>query len=424
MHPHHDSAATARRLTARAFSNGAELTKDYWIESAKAFVQQQVTKSANTRRAKNVIMFLGDGMSHTSIGESRLFWDVFDHGIISCVTAAAARVVLGGENFKLSFESFPHVASSKTYCVNAQVADSACSATAFLHGVKTNNGLIGLNAAATRGNCNDHTTTSKFTHSIAKWFQDQGRSAGVVTTTTITHATPAGIYAHTANRDWEGNAEVTSGACDHVAVDDIAEQLVHGDIGSRLRVVLGGGSQFFVNTTTTEHGAGGKRTDGKNLIDEWLAGKPTTRQFVRNREQLMAVDGSKSEQLFGLFSSGHLPYQLETNENGQQSVYPTLAEMTSKAIDVLSSDDDGYFLLVEGGRIDHGHHAAKARLAIGETVEFHHAVRTALERVNLDETLVVVTADHSHTLSLAGYSVSLMTCFWSFDKKKKNLKYL
>jgi alkaline phosphatase len=314
-------------------------------------------------------------------------------------------VVLGGEEVKLSFEHFPHVASSKTYCVNAQVADSACSATAFLHGVKTNNGLIGMNAAATRGDCDDHSNQNKFTSSIAKLFQTQGRSTGVVTTTAITHATPACLYAHAANRDWEGNADVTKSACDHILVDDIAEQLVHGEVGSRLKVILGGGSRFFVNTTSTEHRELGRRTDGKNLINEWLA-KNSTRKFVRNRAEMSAVDGKNTDELFGLFSSNHLPFQLETNERNEQGVYPTLTEMMTKAMEVLNKSENGYFLLVEAGRIDHGHHYAQARLAIGEVIEFNKAIQTAIESVDLDETLIVVTADHSHTLSLAGYAVS------------------
>lgn len=274
--------------------------------------------------------------------------------------------------------------------------------------MKTNNGVIGINAGATRANCDDNNDVNKYTQSIAKWFQNENRSAGVVTNTRITHATPAGVYANTANRDWEGNADVTKSACDHGLIDDIAEQLVRGDVGSKLKVVLGGGSKYFVNATETIHGISGVRTDGKNLINEWKNAK-SNRNFVANRDEMMAADNNK--ELFGLFHSDHLPYFLETVEKNEQSVYPTLSEMTAKAIDVLSQDDNGYFLLVEGGRIDHAHHDTLSRLALGETVELSKAVQTALDKVDLDETLIVVTADHSHTMSIAGYAVSKLMDF-------------
>ncbi|KAG5683696.1 hypothetical protein PVAND_012962 [Polypedilum vanderplanki] len=383
MQPHFDVETTANKMTSRAFTNNIELTKDFWIDSAKDFVAKQVKKNLNTKKAKNIIMFLGDGMGHS--------------------TLAATRIALGGEEVKLAFENFPHTASSKTYCTDQSVADSACTITAMLHGIKTNGGIVGLNAAATRNSCEDQNIKNNQIESIAKWFQDQDRSVGVVTNTKITHATPSGVYANIANRNWEGNAEVIRSGCDHLMVDDIAEQLVHGNIGSKLKVALGGGSKYFINTTMIENGSNGARTDGKNLINEWLTAK-TNRQFVRNREELMNVDIRKIDQLLGLFSTHHMPYQLEVNENNEQNIYPTLTEMTLKAIEMLSKNDDGYFLLVEGGRIDNAQHATKARLVIGEMIEFNNAIEAALKKIDLEETLVVVTADHGHALSLAGYS--------------------
>ena len=265
--------------------------------------------------------------------------------------------------------------------------------------------MIGLNAAGTRGNCLDQNNEELYTDSIASWFLKDGRNAGVVTTTKITDATPASAYANIAERGWEDNSGVLRSGCDDTEIYDIAEQLVRGDVGKDLKVILGGGSRFFVNATETEHGARGTRTDGKNLIKEWLDSE-SERAFVRSRKELMDVDTKKVDQLFGLFSTDNMPYHLETVEKKEESIYPTLTEMTMKALDVLTKDDDGFFLLVEGGRIDHGHHGNQAKFAIEESLEFSKAIQATLDRVNLEETLIVVTADHSHVMTLSGYSVS------------------
>jgi alkaline phosphatase len=236
-------------------------------------------------------------------------------------------------------------------------------------------------------------------------FIKDGRNAGIVTTTKITDATPASVYANIAERNWEDNSGVIRSGCNDSNIYDIAEQLIRGSVGQNLKVVLGGGSRFFINSTETEHGAKGTRTDGKNLLKDWLYSKPD-RMFVKNRKELMDLDIKKVDQLFGLFSIDNIPFRLETVNKKEESIYPTLTEMTMKALDVLEDDDDGYFLLVEGGRIDHGHHQNQAKLAIEEALEFSKAIQATLERINLEETLIVVTADHSHVMTVAGYSVS------------------
>ena len=198
---------------------------------------------------------------------------------------------------------------------------------------------------------------------------------------------------------------MSSSRCDDNIVNDISEQLVNGQVGSNFKVILGGGSNTFIDSSYIEHGKSGMRTDGKNLINEWTS-KSNKRSFVRNRSQMMAVDPKKVDQLFGLFHSDHIPYHLDTVSKNEESIYPTLTEMTMKAIDMLSTDVNGYFLFVEGGKIDHGHHATQARYAIDETIEFSKAIQDTINRVNLEETLIVVTADHGHVMSYSGYSVS------------------
>lgn len=374
----------AKLLNGKAIEG--ELTSEYWLNSAKAFVEEQLKKTPNTNRAKNIIMFLGDGMSHPTI--------------------TSARVYMGGEEKKLSFENFPYTASSKTYCVDKQVSDSACTATAYLHGVKTNDGTIGVSARATRSNCVDSNDASKRTESIASWAINAGKDAGFVTTTRATHASPAGVYAHTADRDWENDRDVEQDNCDKTVVDDIAEQLIYNDVSTKLKVMMGGGSRNFIDSRFSMHGSSGTRTDGKNLIDEWKFLHPTG-TFVDNKQDLMSVNPSEVQKLLALFNHNHVPYNLDIQRDGLQNQMPSLTDMTLKAIDILSQNDDGYFLFVEGGRIDHGHHDNHAKYAIDETAEFSKAIEAALTKIDLEDTLVVVTADHGHVMTIAGYAVSV-----------------
>lgn len=331
-------------------------------------------------------------------------------------------MAMGNENTNLKFEEFPYVASSKTFCVDDQTADSACSATAYLHGVKGNSMTIGVNGNMRYMDCNDAGNRNKYTESIFKWAQDAGKATGVVTNTRITHASPAGVYANTPSRYWENDYEVTYDRCDASTIDDIAMQLVHGEVGKNLDVILGGGSRSFIPNTERENNYAGVRRDGRNLINEWME-LEANRTFVNSREQLMEITAENRQgDVFGLFHGSHMSYNLDAIRLNRRDVEPTLAELTTKAIELLSTNDEGYFLFVEGGRIDHGHHGTEAQYAIDETIEFHKTIEAALEMVDLEETLVVVTADHSHVFTYAGYPVSkIMALVWSNIKKFFNL---
>lgn len=320
---------------------------------------------------------------------------------------------MGGEEKKLSFEEFPFTASSKTYCVDLQVSDSACTATAYLSGIKANGETIGLNAKARRKNCLDTMDLEKRTESIASWAMKAKKEVGVVTTARVTHATPAGIYGHISYRHWENDYSISSDNCDSDFVDDIAEQLVYGPIGKELRLVLGCGSRHFLNSSMTEHNARGYRTDGKNLIEEWKQMR-SARTYVNNREDLMSLDPTKGEQVLGLFDDSHCTYNLNVKRDSLEEVKPSLKDMTEKAIDILNQSPDGYFLFVEGGRIDHGHHETRSKYAIDETVEFSKAIEAAVRKVNIEETLIIVTADHGHVMSYAGYAVGSKFTFKIF----------
>lgn len=385
MHPDSSKIENKYAKLVNAKNYEEEKSSDYWLNNAKAFVEEQLKKQPIVKKAKNIIMFLGDGMSHPSI--------------------AAARVYMGGEEKKLFFENFPYTASSKTYCVDKQVADSACSATAYLTGVKANDATIGLSALALRTNCEDGNIASKKTESIASWAMKAEKDAGFVTTTRVTHASPSGVFAHIADRDWENDGEIIDDKCDSNLVDDIAEQLIRGEVGKKLKVVMGGGSRNFVPTSATENGVNGYRRDNVNLVNEWKTLHPNG-NYITTNDELKNIDPTKVEKLFGLFASNHIDYNLDIQRDNLTNLRPSLTDMTLKAIDILSLNDKGYFLFVEGGRIDHGHHDNHAKYAVDEAVEFSKAIEAAMEKVDIEETLIVVTADHGHVMTLAGYAVN------------------
>ncbi|KAM3955474.1 LOW QUALITY PROTEIN: membrane-bound alkaline phosphatase-like, partial [Aphomia sociella] len=239
-----------------------------------------------------------------------------------------------GEEAELSFEKFPTVGLSKTYCLNAQIANSACTATAC--GVKANRGTIGVSGVVTRYDCDASTDRSTNLDSIAAWALADGRDAGIVTTTRVTHATPA-------NRHYESDVDYIMYGHDTVRCPDIAHQLVHTESGNKFKVILGGGRrEFILVTLIDEEGDAGRRTDDRNLIEEWQTSeRNASPAYIWNRDQLVESSASPPEYLgsLGLFESDHMQYHLEA-DNVTES---TLAELTEVAT---------FFLFVEGGRID------------------------------------------------------------------------
>ncbi|CAO1408222.1 unnamed protein product [Diamesa hyperborea] len=361
-----------------------ELDNNYWLNNAKDFVEQQLKKTPNTKKAKNIILFLGDGMSIPTI--------------------AATRVYIG-EDSQLSFEKFPYVGLSKPYCVDRQVADSACTSTAYLTGVKGNYATVGVNAKVKRYNCSAQADEENFTESIARWAQKSCKGTGIVTTTRITHASPAGAFAHSANRYWENDYELELSNCDSTKYDDIAKQLVYNVEGKNFKVILGGGREFINSTVNDEEGIPGRRSDGKNLIDEWKTerSKLGNASYVWNKQQLNDIDFETTDYLFGLFENDHCAYHLDTINNNKQKEKPSLTDMTVAAIKMLSKDDNGYFLFVEGGKIDLAHHDNKPHKALEETKELSRAIDMARKMTDESDTLIVLTSDHSHAFTYSGY---------------------
>lgn len=357
------------------------------LSSASVEVDQKDEQLRKGKPRRNVILFVGDGMG------------------VSTVTAA--RILEGqrrgesGEENSLAFDTFRNVSLIKTYSVNQQTSDSAPTMTAMVTGQKTKDGILSINSNVVRG---DYKTAAGNTlTTILEQAEDAGLSTGVVSTARITHATPAACYAHSPDRDWEADSNLPD---DALAADfpDIARQLVEFKHGDGLEVAIGGGREYFLPKTSTDpedEGAVGRRADGRDLAAEWASKDGAA--FVWNQAQFDAIDPSTTKHLLGLFERSHMEYEVDRAKDTAGE--PSLAEMTSKAIDIVSANPRGYFLMVEGGRIDHAHHAGNARRALEDAIALSDAVHRALEKTDANETLILVTADHSHTFTIAGYPV-------------------
>jgi alkaline phosphatase len=366
-------------------------TPETWKQNGINAIEQAKKVKLRKGKAKNVILFLGDGMGVSTLTASRIF-------------EGQLRGESGEEN-RLSFEEFPYSALSKTYSTNQQTSDSAPTMSAIVSGIKTDEGILSVNQNVVRGDYK--TVKGNETKTILEMSEDAGKSTGIVTTARLTHATPGACYAHTPDRDWETDGDIFLRRKDafDAKFPDIARQLIEFNYGDGLEVALGGGRTKFLPKTMQDPeytDKKGERLDGRNLTDEWKT-KYKNSEYVWNKKDFDAVDTKKTKHLLGLFERSHMKYEHDRpKDTGGE---PSLSEMTSKAIDVLSNNKKGFFLMVEGGRIDHAHHEGNAYRALTETVEFSNAVRTALGKVNLDETLIVVTADHSHTFTMGGYPI-------------------
>jgi alkaline phosphatase len=336
-----------------------------------------IVQSQPTQPAKNVIFFLGDGMGIN--------------------TLTAARIFAVGEDGELAIDTLPESAFVKTFSNDAQVTDSAASMSAYMTGVKQDNGVISMSgdtrsiAPAPDANGNKLKSRCQNGHpvpTLAELAKQHGMAAGVVTTTSVTDATPAATYAHVCHRRLE---------------TDIAAALVPGGagynaaLGNGLDLVFGGGAQFFRPVAE-----GGKRGDGRDLLAELAA---RGYGVATSPAQLNQFTPQARQPVIGLFAPSELAYEAVRDPATQ----PSLAEMTTRAIDMLSQRPNGFFLMVEGGLIDRALHATLAKRALQETVSYNEALKAAIERMRqidpgLKNTLIVATADHDHTLLINGYS--------------------
>ena len=359
---------------------------NWWYQQGQNKVKQLAQLKHYPKQAKNVILFIGDGMNISTITAARIF-------------EGQQRGEYGEEN-QLSFEKFPQTALSKTYNTNLQTPDSAGTMSAMMTGVKTKGGVISVDGGVDLGDCASGKGHERMT--LLEWAEKNNMVTGVVSTARLTHATPAATYSHAVSRGWEADNEIPQVERDK-GCKDIARQLIEFPYGDGLEVAMGGGRRNFLpsNETDPEYtNKNGVRIDNRNLMKEWKA-KYKDAEVVWNKEQFKKVKAKKTKHLLGLFEPSHMQYEQDRPKD--KSGEPSLHAMTKKALKVLKNSDKPFFLMVEAGRIDHAHHAGNAYRALKDTIELSNAVKTALKNVNLDETLIIVTADHSHTFNMAGY---------------------
>jgi len=320
------------------------------------------SKDSQKKSAKNVILFIGDGMGVSTITAARIF-DGQSKG-------------MSGEENTLEFEKFENLALVKTYNTNAQVPDSAGTATAILSGYKTNIGAINVKpnkdvSKMVLSSC----VLKKNEPTLLKRAKKAGLSVGVISTARITHATPAAVYGHSVSRDWEKEADIDPRAAKY-GCKAIADQLLKNTPD----ITLGGGARNFTD----------------EQLENWQ--KKDGHIYVKDAAGFRAAP--KDQKLLGLFTQSHMSYEADRDDSKE----PSLAEMTAATIDALAARETGYVMMVEAGRVDHAHHGTNAHRALRDMQALNAAVKTAIEKTG-DDTLIMVTADHSHVFTMSGYPV-------------------
>ena len=278
-----------------------------------------------------IILFIGDGMGQYH--------------------RAAARMLSLPENAQLTMDALAFDGWSRTGSANSAITDSAAGGTAISTGEKTNNGMAGMAPDGT------------WLRTILESAKVKGLATGLITTTQMTHATPATFGAHVPLRSM---------------MHEIAEQYLDAEID----ILLGGSEDEFLPTTETGcYPEPGERADGRNLISEAIVAGYS---YFCAPAEFAAFNPDTNDKVLGLFA-----------DEGFLSLYsPTLAEMTIKALDVLSQDPEGYFLMVEGGQIDWASHDNNASLMMERTLAMDHAISAALTHSASQSSIIIVTADH------------------------------
>lgn len=360
-------------VNADAIIKAQDGDENAWYKQGNSWLQKKVNhlqsqSSSKKSPAKNIILFVGDGMSITTLTAARI-WQGQQQG------------KLGEEHF-LHFENFPHTALIKTYNINQQTPDSAGTMSAMMTGVKTRAGVISIGPEQDRTDCKG--SEQHHQQTWLEWGHEEGFDTGIVTTARLTHATPAATYAHSPDRGWEGDYDRHPNAYWY-GCDSIAKQLVKRAFPAGLDLALGGGSSRL-----------------KDYYDSFNQQFPLG-HLLQNQQELLEWDlareqGTELGPVLGVFSSGHMAFELDRTPE-----QPSLKQMTSKAIEYFQRGGESYLLVIESARIDHAHHKGNAARALAETAMLADSVQLADEMTADEDTLIVVTADHSHTFMLAGY---------------------
>ena len=281
--------------------------------------------SSGAKSPKNIILFIGDGMGPAQI--------------------TLARISKAGKNSKLEMDSLKYGGLIHSRSADSLITDSAAAATALATGYKTNNGMIST------------LPNGKVVKNILEAAKAMGKSVGLVTNTTVTHATPACFGSHVPSRASEA---------------DIAPQYINKDI----EVIMGGGLGYFIPSSAK----GSYRKDSKDLI----AAAKAKGYFIALDKSSM--ESASSKKLIGLFEIDALTTNVPE---------PSLRDMAVKAVQILRKDPDGFFLMIEGGQIDWRNHANDAPGMIKQLYDFDKAIGDVLKSARINgDTLIIVTADH------------------------------
>lgn len=367
--------ALALTSTAGLAQDGPLQAQNEWFTAAQDALQERLARQPITNQAKNVILMVADGNGVGTNMATRIFHGQQQGGF--------------GEENVLPYEAMPYLALAKTYNTNAQIPDSSGTATAMQSGVKTKAGTVGVDETVARGDCS--LVEAGTVTSIGSMFSAAGKSTGLVSTARVTHATPASGYAHSADRNFEDDSELPEGC----QVPDIATQLLEAMKSGEVDVAMGGGRRHFIPVELTdEEGKTGRRTDGRNLIEEAMA---EGADYVFDDTGLAALDLTSDAPLLALFESSHMLY--ENDRTGE----PSLAEMSEIALTKLSNNEEGFYLHIEAGRVDHANHDGNLHRTVTDGVAFAEAVAKVQELIDPQETLLIVTADHAHAIAYNGY---------------------
>lgn len=371
------SSCLAIAMATTSYAQDLPQAGNDWFAAGQAELESQLAKTDNTNRALNIILMISDGNGVGTNYASRLFAGQQEGGF--------------GDEYVQPHEAFPNLALVKTYNVNAQTPDSAGTGTAMMAGIKTKAGIVGVNENVNRGDC--ATIEGNTVLSFNEIMDAMGKATGVVSTARITHATPASSYAKSVDRNYE--ASVPEG-CE--TQTDIATQLIDAMESGMIDVAMGGGRRNFHGSDIEgEEGGAGRRAEGENLIAR--ATDELGAHYAWNNETFAAAPLDGSVPVLGLFHASHMQYEADRGDE------PSLAEMTGAAIQLLQAKggDNGFFLQVEAGRVDHANHGGNLARVVRDQKAMADAVAIADELTNDADTLIIVTADHEHALAFNGY---------------------
>lgn len=292
---------------------------------------------------KYVFMFIGDGL-----GSSQ-----------RQLTEYYMQEVNNLEDYSLTMDRFPIAGINTTHSSNSLITDSAAAGTALATGYKTDSGMISV------------LPNGKKVKSIIDYAQKNNIKTGIISTTRLTHATPAVFASNNQSRNNEN-------------------EIAFDFLDSNVDYFAGGGYRHFIS----KNKEGSKRKDNIDLIDEFQKQGYKTFWGENSSDDFKNLKADKNTKVFAAFTSSHMPYELDRINNN--SKVPSLAELTKKGIEVLNKGDNGFFMMVEGGRIDHAAHANDAKSVIYDTLALDDAVKEAYKfyKNHPDETLILVVGDH------------------------------